>query len=770
MLATVEEAFLTLTYGEIAAFVVSLPEPAKTSVPITYDLWIGPEERMEARTHVFSANDTYAVIQVPIQQVDYLVSSNQIIVQITSIDGDTNGPFDSASTTVLPLFMNPPLPQVSIGGGGDVIEGLSSTYVLLRSDAGGPLTVFYAVDNASTASASDYTGPIPAGAYAFSDGESIAHISMSAVDDTLMENSESVIVKILPSPSYMIGTERATKTIHDGFHGQVDAGQAVEWEDENGWKNQPNNEVMWDELPHRWIAQIPSGLGVEVTGIRWMKRPHDDPSAPWIEFTSAAPGEMPIAWPGIGHWDVKYFAYYDLGFAYFESTVYNWAGNNVGGVRFERGYEGQKYRLRPDRDEDEVFPENKDHEIAQHANREKVEVVVSLALVIPEGKIGFVKLRSFDPDHGHTPTQLDFEKGIYFDPNDIWEISPPDVDPVTRRPNDNRHTERGPQGELLIGEVGRLDTAFLTFEEGEQTEQTKLEIIHAQPGNNYIVAALPKRPSESQNILERVRFDDDAFTLKYEWNGEEKGVPRNKRTELLTVWRTLWLELDSMWEPTSTDPPPDGQGPFGGDPNHAEYDVNLGDLPNVPTTLLAPNFAPANIEVDFIPAGANRTPEGTFQHYVMEYGVLPGERPDKIYGDLIRNFEPQEKFWTVHLVGAYEHSQAQDFDDERAVMFGWSVRGTNTAYVYYEAIRDRSTYPGDTQSPPTVPQERLLNRTVLHESGHLMGAEHDAEQEIDGIMSRPLATYEPNDALAVFTIKHFAIFQWKAYPECNVTP
>ena len=746
MLATVEEAFLTLTYGEIAAFVVSLPEPAKTSVPITYDLWIGPEERMETRTHVFAPDATFTVIQVPVRQVDYLVSTNQIAVQITSIDGDSSGPFDSASTTVLPLFMNPPLPQVSIGGGGQVIEGLSSTYVLMRSDAGGPLTVFYAVAPESTASASDYTGPIPAGAYTFSDGESIAYISMSAVDDTLMENGESLIVKLLPSPAYMIGTERATKTIHDGYHGQVNAGHTVEWEDEDSWKNAPNNIVLWDELPHRWIPEIPSGLGVEVTGIRWMKRQYGNPSFPWTEFANAVPGEPVIAWPGIGHWEVKFFAYYDLGVSFFDSSVYDWAGNNVFEVRFEKGYDGQKYNVKPNTDE--IFPEIKDYTFAEHPDQEKAKVIVTLAIAIPPEKTGQVKLRSFDPDHTHTPTLVDYENEVNFDPNDVYRIEPPGSY-VLYLPNDNRITGGG------ISEVGMLPE-LLTFLAGEQEKDTKLEITNAQPGNNYIVAALPKRPNEAQNIVDRVYFGSDGFTLKYEWDGERRGVPLTHRSELLTVWRTLWVELDSMPAPDEA-----ADGPF--NQPEPEYDPLPGDLPNIPIDLLAPNFQPANIEVQLIPdgpgIGRDIRDDTIFSHYVSEFLGGPAE-----LALTMRDSGSFEQFWSIQIIDSFELSRATDFDGETLFVLGIAVPNTNTALIFYETLRDRSYYPGDPVSPATIDESRLIRRAALHESGHLMGA-LDGESEIDGVMNSQIAIFDQVDANAVFTIKHFAIFQAKAFPQ-----
>lgn len=108
------------------------------------------------------------------------------------------------------------------------------------------------------------------------------------------------------------------------------------------------------------------------------------------------------------------------------------------------------------------------------------------------------------------------------------------------------------------------------------------------------------------------------------------------------------------------------------------------------------------------------------------------------------------------MIGAYELSTARDFDDDVDDFLGLAVAGTNTAYVFYETIRDRAV--GQANVPASVDEPRLLLRTVLHETGHLLGAAHGNDDE-DGIMNPEESKTWQDDSKAVFTNRHFGIFQ-----------
>lgn len=117
------------------------------------------------------------------------------------------------------------------------------------------------------------------------------------------------------------------------------------------------------------------------------------------------------------------------------------------------------------------------------------------------------------------------------------------------------------------------------------------------------------------------------------------------------------------------------------------------------------------------------------------------------------------ELWVLHLIHAYELSEASDFDaDETAYTAGKAVSGTNVAYVFSETIRDRAAFAGSAGFPKTVDENTLKLRTVLHEAGHLMGLVHGTTPW-DGIMNlnSQFETWPAADAK--FTLKDFGIIQ-----------
>jgi hypothetical protein len=280
--------------------------------------------------------------------------------------------------------------------------------------------------------------------------------------------------------------------------------------------------------------------------------------------------------------------------------------------------------------------------------------------------------------------------------------------------------------------------------------ETTFTIDEAQPGNNFIAVAFPKMPNEAENIVDKVFFAPDAITLKYTWNNAEKDVPpHDNRSYVLTVWRTLWVELDSMKAPFNPQP-----GEFDQDGSHPEYDEYPGDVPNVPITLLDVNIRPAKIEVLTMPAGPqvrDRRDGLDFHHYLHETTDLATAK------DQVQDAIKKKEIWMLTLIGAYESISTKDFDPDGGAEPLLGEYGDNYAFVYFEEIRDRSNFLGNAQFPATVDHYLLQELTSLHEVGHILGAPHNTTP-IGGIMDKA-SKYANWQGERNFTAAQWGIFQ-----------
>jgi hypothetical protein len=575
-----------------------------------------------------------------------------------------------------------------------------------------------------------------------------------------------LVVTLTPSSSYTIASGPAQTEIHDGEHGIIDTGFSAEWEDEDAWKTVPQDDMLWDDVTHRWRANIPSQLVGLVGMVTWYRRPHDNPLEPWQEFAGSeyspsAVEYLATGYPGVGHWDIMYRATYGL-LSWFQAEEYDWAGNGIAGVSWGRGDPAQKMRNLGN--EIEVFPEI----VWDVGVCNEVEVHVVLLASVPAGKSAQVKLKVFDPDHPHTPTAEEawWPSIQSFDPNDVYDTSEPPEEAITLEPKDNRKSAGGLVGDdaggTLLPDVLTFPGSGNPFDPPSFHQFTRFRIDEPQPGNNFVAVAGPVRPAEAENLVEKVYFAQDAVSLMYMTHGLGMTLPGRYQSITLTVWRTLWVELDSMTAPTDVV----AQGPFD-QPNlptgipDPQYDQNLGDLPNGPIDLLAPNFAPAKIEVQVLPASIDDTDERFFFHYIHE---APGGPTSQAHE--VRDLVNDSLFWIVHVIGAYEGQSTVDFDpdQESEPALGEAISGTNIAYVYFEEIRDRSDFPGNSAFPATVEQAKLQKRTVLHEVGHVMGAPHNITP-LGGIMNGNSKFADWTDGQAVYTVAQFGIFQAKLKPQ-----
>jgi len=106
-------------------------------------------------------------------------------------------------------------PRINITSGGTVVEGGSNgTFTISGTNVSENVTVNYAING--SASTSDYTAnPSLTGAVVLTSGQPSITITVSALDDALVEGTEIVTLNLSTSGDYTLGTSNAQLTILD---------------------------------------------------------------------------------------------------------------------------------------------------------------------------------------------------------------------------------------------------------------------------------------------------------------------------------------------------------------------------------------------------------------------------------------------------------------------------------------------------------------------------------------------------------------------------
>jgi len=341
---------------------------------------------------------------------------------------------------------------------------------------------------------------------------------------------------------------------------------------------------------------------------------------------------------------------------------------------------------------------------------DRVAVRVTIDPRMPVGFSDTVHFQVFDPDYYVDGGQADTpEDG---DPNDN--------EPGMHRPDDN------------FGGVGISPTrAELEFASGQWEQSVVLRITEPQPGNNFVLAA-----HHSRQVLDRYHFhDDEGKNLWVTDQGrEELIVPPHRSDNWLTVWRTLWMELDDMVAPDPA-PEPRGGGPFDG-AGVGNDDVYLD--PPIPLIALAQNELQWGlIEVKALPAEHNNQDampgDGTgtleFRHN------LASLRAANFLG-AVRDVASERYFWVIHTVGAYEE-EIRDYDPNGSVFmigYAYGMMTDESNAIFFETVRDVAA-----NCPAAVARETIEGRIVLHEALHRFLGPHGAPGADEGVM-----VVEPN--------------------------
>jgi predicted Zn-dependent protease with MMP-like domain len=271
---------------------------------------------------------------------------------------------------------------------------------------------------------------------------------------------------------------------------------------------------------------------------------------------------------------------------------------------------------------------------------------------------------------------------------------------------------------------------------GKQTADNTSTIVidSAHVGDNFIVVV--------DTVQSKVTTTAALGTTE---NSRYKESHNYTQTDLLTVWRTLWMELDQMAAPTATAADgfdPNDQGTTWDNTASVGEPINFDVLaqPEPPDiSLLTTSMAVACIEVKEVSQdsenwswiidangdlqnGGWRT-ETPFVHNMTDSDFMNGTN-----NRLGRDIATSAEFWTIHVLGAYEGSINNDFDasNENALRGYAPDNEHGSVIIFNETIRDFGSTTAGVKSVSDIKKG-----VVFHEVLHCFGLSHYD----DGIMN-----------------------------------
>jgi hypothetical protein len=456
------------------------------------------------------------------------------------------------------------------------------------------------------------------------------------------------------------------------------------------WEAVALGEVVWDDDVLRWDVEVTPSSIPGITSVEWVAAHWPVPLYPeasWTSFASASIGQWAYGSPGFGYWLVSPRITLPTGYVFLAEPMkvpvasfeyLKWKQHDFGDGK--TSYD----------DAAEIFYSEKQSSELGAPVHDRIDVEVKLRdwVAAPDEDVNArVYLKMFDPDNAPTDA---------------------DIDPNGNGPDDNVG---------LNTPSGFLQPDSLLIPRTTSVKKTSLYVFAPQPGNNFIVAA-----SGTLARLNNVVFAADGVTLLKEPGGGD--VEGNRRTSILTLWRTLWIEQDSMAAP-------DPGEPFGGFGigYHDEYPGDLGTTGEHGTgdhggvfgqpslDFLTAQMARANVRVKVLtPLLEDFVDNAEFVHNLGEFA---NQSVDS--GDLVRDVNSLASFWVIQVLAAYEWKLDRDYDyiigTEQAEL-GNTNLGANDGpiNIYLETIRTVSI-----DTPNAVSADAIKQRTVLHESMHQFG-------------------------------------------------
>jgi hypothetical protein len=255
-----------------------------------------------------------------------------------------------------------------------------------------------------------------------------------------------------------------------------------------------------------------------------------------------------------------------------------------------------------------------------------------------------VYLRLFDPDDPSSKTS---------------PIDANDNDPAfdTCRPSDNRGVAKFVGGSTIVGnQWGRLSDINIPVTTNQKGTATATAIIElpGNPGDNFKVAAALDSGTRdamyvgqgSQTDALRIWVDVSGADWKVPEGQEQDTNPPARASRLLTVFRRLHVEVDSMGAPPASEtfyPYPDSRD-----------DPNPGDVKDPSLDALIPAMKEAYVDV--------LQDTGHDEHQTTWHYDFPSTPDLYAYGKANRQSEEAADYWSAHVIGVYELGEHPDPD------------------------------------------------------------------------------------------------------------
>jgi hypothetical protein len=693
----------------------------------------GQDYVADSGTVNLSFTNTSVYVNVPILYDSFSEGPEEFRVVLSSPTGSLGIMVGSCTITIgtgygppPPPPDPPPTPTVSFASSTSepMFEGDTRELHLVRNMTGPALTVYFVIAADSVAKSSDVT-LTPAGSVTFAEGETGATFTLTAIDDAAIEVHEVLKLSLVPYPApnqgpapYIVGNPSdAVLQIYDNNEA-IFSDLTVDWlAPDDSWVNSSDTEMLWQEDDLRWTVTLPPEeipFASELSNLKLLKRPHDNPAASWeeLEAQSMQPNPDDLAQffiyadPLVGDWDITARGVFGAAVTAWLFAPKHYAETAIHSTEWVVPTYDPGLRLIHDPDDvlwmdplyygPRIYPEYTlppDHVTGQ-SDHTLVDVEVTLAMAPPPGFSAVVYMRSFDPDHEFNPSSS--SANFTLDPNDSYQSTPQDLD--------NRF------GSVVTGGGGFLLNDQISFAAGQAAKTNPFKILAIQPGNNFNVGATIHQAWANTPYMHL------SFTNRVAIEGV-KMTPAHS-TEVLTVWRTLHVERDSMGEPDPIydlfDPTP---APGWDDPEPTPWDVRDADI-----GLLAESFRPANIDVSADLQAYDITDGWDIDFFARN---VIDEADVNASAEDMRDVRNNNAFWTVQVIGAYEFAD-EDFDHpDKGTTFGILYGADEPfALVFLEAIRDRAAFAGSVDYPVTfgsnaTEREMILDRrTVVHEVAH----------------------------------------------------
>jgi hypothetical protein len=171
----------------------------------------------------FAAGASSVTLNVAPVDDSFVESTESVVLRLAGPSASGNSyEYGSASSASLLITDDEVNSVVNVAATQNAVEGSQTGYfTFTRDTTSGTTIVYYTIDPvASTASSSDYTGPSMSGSVTFSSGSSSVTLNVAPVDDSFIEPTESVVLRLqgasMSGSSYTVGTaSRAVLLVTD---------------------------------------------------------------------------------------------------------------------------------------------------------------------------------------------------------------------------------------------------------------------------------------------------------------------------------------------------------------------------------------------------------------------------------------------------------------------------------------------------------------------------------------------------------------------------